>query len=146
MDPQIQVHYEREINLPFKDSLSDLFNHGFFQIALDREVNRSERHGEPFALALIDIDSFSDFNKLHGHLQGDRMLKMVSGLIRENIRQADLAARYSGDVFAAILTKSSIQSALVVGERIRQAVEKASGGDPTVSVGLSSYPGDASNR
>lgn len=146
MDPQIQVHYEREINLPFKDSLSDLFNHGFFQIALDREVNRSERHGEPFALALIDIDSFSDFNKLHGHLQGDRMLKMVAGLIRENIRQADLAARYSGDVFAAILTKSSIQSALVVGERIRQAVEKASGGDPTVSVGLSSYPGDASNR
>jgi diguanylate cyclase (GGDEF)-like protein/putative nucleotidyltransferase with HDIG domain len=146
MDPQIQVHYEREINLPFKDSLSDLFNHGFFQIALDREVNRSERHGEPFALALIDIDSFSDFNKLHGHLQGDRMLKMVAGLIRENIRQADLAARYSGDVFAAILTKSSIQSALVAGERIRQAVEKASGGDPTVSVGLSSYPGDASNR
>ena len=146
MDPQIQVHYEREINSPFKDSLSALFNHGLFQIALDREVKRSERHGEPFALALIDIDSFSAFNKLHGHLQGDRMLKMVAGLIRENIRQADLAARYSGDVFAAILTKSSIQSALVAGERIRQAVEKTSGGDPTVSVGLSSYPRDASNR
>jgi putative two-component system response regulator len=145
MDPQIQVHYEREINLPFKDSLSGLFNHGLFQIALDKEVKRAERHGESFALALIDIDSFSAFNRHYGHMQGDRILKKVAGLIQDNIRQADLAARYSGDVFAVILTKSSIQSALVAAERIRQAVEMSCGG-PTVSVGLSSYPRDSSDR
>ena len=145
MDSQVQAQYEKEINSPFKDSLSGLFNHGLFQIALDKEVKRAERHGESFALALIDIDSFSAFNRHYGHMQGDRILKKVAAIIQDNIRQADLAARYSGDVFAVILIKSNIQSALIAGERIRQAVEM-SGGGPTVSVGLSSYPRDASNR
>ena len=146
MNPQVQAQYEKEIGSPFKDNLSGLFNHGLFQIALDKELRRAERHGESFALALIDIDSFSAFNRHYGYMQGDRMLKKVSATIQDNIRQADLAARYSADVFAVILSKSNIQSALIAGERIRQAVEKMSGGGPTVSVGLSSYPRDASNR
>ena len=135
--------YEKEIGAPFADSLTGLFNHGFFQIILDREVKRSDRHGGSFTLALIDLDSFADYNRLHGSVEGDRILKEIAGLIMKNIRQIDLAARYSGDVIAIILPKSEIQSALKAVERIRKAVNKLPDGTPTVSVGLSSYPKDS---
>ena len=58
MDRQLTVEYEKETGAPFIDSLTGLFNHGFFQISLEREIIRSTRHSEIFTLALIDIDSF----------------------------------------------------------------------------------------
>ncbi|MBE9542343.1 MAG: GGDEF domain-containing protein, partial [Proteobacteria bacterium] len=122
MDLALEELYKRETGAPFTDSLTGLFNHGFFQITLEREVKRSERHGDPFTLALIDIDSFALFNKRHGSVEGDRVLREIVSLIMKNIRQVDLAARYSGDVLAVILIKSNTQSALIAGERIRQAV------------------------
>jgi len=145
MDLALEELYKKETGAPFTDSLTGLFNHGFFQITLEREVKRSERHGEPFTLALIDIDSYALFNKRHGSVEGDRVLKEIVDLTMKNIRQVDLAARYSGDVLAVILIKSNTQSALIAVERIRQAVEKLPDEAPTVSVGLASYPGDATN-
>jgi putative two-component system response regulator len=135
--------YETEIGAPFTDSLTGLFNHGFFQIILDREIKRSERHGGSFTLAFIDLDSFADYNRRCGSVEGDRVLKEIASLIMKNIRQIDLAARYSGDVVAIILPKSDTQSALGALERIRKAVNTLSDGTPTVSVGLASYPKDA---
>jgi len=135
--------YETETGAPFADSLTGLFNHGIFQIALDREVKRSDRHGGSLTLALIGLDSFADYNKRHGSVVGDRVLKEIASIIMKNIRQIDLAARYSGDVLAIILPKSEIQQALVAIERIRKEVETFSDGTSTVSVGLASYPKDA---
>ena len=145
MDLALEELYKKETGAPFTDSLTGLFNHGFFQITLEREVKRSERHGEPFTLALIDIDSFALYNKRHGSVEGDRVLREIVNLIMKHIRQVDLAARYSGDVLAVILIKSNIPSALIAVERIRQAVKKLPDEAPTVSVGLASYPGDATN-
>ena len=145
MDLALEELYKKGTGAPFTDSLTGLFNHGFFQITLEREVKRSERHGEPFTLALIDIDSFALYNKRHGSVEGDRVLKEIVSLTMKNIRQVDLAARYSGDVLAVILIKSNAQSALIPVERIRKAVEKLPDEAPTVSIGLASYPGDATN-
>ena len=143
MDVALEELYRKETGAPFTDSLTGLFNHGFFQITLERELQRSERHGEPFTLALIDIDSFALYNKRHGSVEGDRALREIASLTMKNIRQVDLAARYSGNVFAVILIKSVTQSALQAAERIRQGVENLPDEAPTVSVGLASYPGDA---
>ena len=143
MDLDLKVDYEIETGAPFTDNLTGLFNYGFFQMSLDREVHRAERHGEEFTLALINVDSFTRYNRRHGSMKGDRVLKEIAGVIMENIRQEDLAAKYTGDVFGVILSKSDAESAFVPVERIRQAVEEMSGGDPTISAGLASYPGDA---
>ena len=124
MDSKLKKQYEKEIDAPFNDGLTGLFNHGFFQIALEGEVKRSQRYGHSFTLALIDIDSFSLYNKQHGHVQGDYLLKKIAKLIKKNLRQSDLAARFSGDVFAVILTKSQADYALAAMERIRKAAEK----------------------
>ncbi len=143
---QLMAEYEHEINSHFTDSLTGLFNHGFFQIALDREFKRSKRQMTPFTLALIDIDLFSTYNRLYGHVEGDRMLKDIAGLIKDNIREMDLAARYSGDVFAVVLAKSEAAQALTTMERIREAAGARSSGEITLSIGLASYPRDAATR
>lgn len=145
MHARLMEEYESGTGASFKDSLTNLFNYGFFRISLDREVKRSERHGGKFTLALIDMDSFTFYNKRYGSVAGDRMLKEIAGIILKNIRQVDLAARYFGDVLALILPNSSAQQALAAAERIRKAVDRHFNGTSTVSLGLASYPQDASN-
>jgi len=144
---QLATDYEKETNAPFNDSLTGLFNHGFFQISLEREIKRSQRYGTTFTVGLIDIDSFSFYNNLHGALEGDGKLKEIAGVIEANVRQTDLVARLSGDVFAVIFTKSDTGTAVVkTAERIRYAVEQLADAVLTVSIGLASFPKDATNR
>ena len=146
MDCQLITDYKKETHAPFTDSLTGLFNHGFFQISLDREVKRSQRYGADFILGLIDVDSFSNYNKQNGHMQADRILKEIAALIKNNIRQTDLAARYSNDTFAIILLRPSNKSVSVTAERIRRAVYNLYNGEPTVSIGLASFPKGVSNK
>ena len=83
--------YEETTGTSFQDGLTGLFNHGFFQLILDREIKRSERQGKPFTLALIDVGRFSRYNLKHGYPSGDRLLKEVAVLLTENIRTIDWA-------------------------------------------------------
>jgi putative two-component system response regulator len=143
MDPVATMEYEEAISASFTDSLTGLYNHGFFQICLDREIRKSERYGTPFTLGLIDIDWFSRFNKRSGFLEGDRRLKDVAAVIAANIRETDLAARFLGDVCAVLFTLLETEQARTAAERIRAAVEKETGGRLTVSIGLASFTRDA---
>jgi putative two-component system response regulator len=143
MDILLAEQYESEIGAPFTDSLTGLYNNGFFQISLANEVKRSERYGNVFSVAIIDVDSFSHFNMSHGPLEGDRLLKGVARIIKKNIREVDLAARYSGNSFAIIVTESNCQQTLVVADRIRNDIADKSNGDSTVSIGIASCPDDA---
>ena len=143
MDSLLTEQYENEIGAPFTDSLTGLYNNGFFQIALAYELKRFERYGNAFSIALIDVDSFSHFNMSHGPLEGDRLLKEIAGVIKKNCREVDLAARYSGNLFAVIVTESNCQQALKVAERIRNDVEKKYESASTVSIGLACCPDDA---
>lgn len=145
MDTQLKASYESNVSASFKDCLTGLFNHGFFQLLLNREINRSERYGESFTVALVDVDGFLAYNRHYGYLQGDRVLKEIGAMLETSIRQVDLAARYSGDVFAVILTRSDSHSAWAPVERIREAVEARYNGNPTISAGLACYPGDSTD-
>ena len=143
MDILLAEKYESEIGAPFTDSLTGLYNNGFFQISLANEIKRAQRYGNVFSIALIDVDSFSYFNMSHGPLEGDRLLKEVAEFIKKNTREVDLAARYSGNSFAVIVTESNCQQTLTVADRIRSDVAKNSNGASTVSIGLASCPDDA---
>ena len=143
MDNSLIAAYQTETESPFIDSLTGLFNHGFFQINLEREVDRCRRESGNFSLALIDVDGFSMFNKRCGHLKGDKTLKQIATLIQSNVRKADLSARFGGDVFAVILINSEKAISYEVAERIRNAVVSDTKGEHTVSIGLASFPEDA---
>ncbi len=146
MKEQLIKNYQKITNASFLDGLTGLYNHGIFQVLLDEEINRAKRYDTPFTLALIDIDSFSFYNKQHNPALADLALKKVAELIKKNLRTPDLASRYSGNVFAVIMPNSTVSSAFSALERIRNSVEKSTLDNLTISAGLSSYPKDASNK
>jgi diguanylate cyclase (GGDEF)-like protein len=104
------------------DGLTGLMNHRAFYEALEKEVWRSRRHGGTISLIMSDIDNLKMINDTYGHRAGDKVIKMVGRYIRGCIRQVDLAARYGGDEFAVILPNTLVEDAIVVSERIVDAV------------------------
>ena len=76
-------------------------------------------------------------------MEGDRLLKEVAEVMNKNIREVDLASRFSGNSFAVILTESNCQQTLTVVDRIRSDVATKFNGASTVSIGLASCPDDA---
>lgn len=115
----VVAEYEQEAETPSIENLTGLFNHGFFQILLDREIKRFRRQTRPFTLTLVDIGNMGRYNRKFGYPVGDRLIKELAGLLQENIRDIDWAARFGGDTFALILVDSNPDGARMVAERIR---------------------------
>jgi diguanylate cyclase (GGDEF)-like protein len=105
------------------DALTGLANRRHFDDALELELRRAARQGQPLALLLLDLDYFKQFNDEYGHYEGDKCLKAVAKALQDNSqRSGDLAARYGGEEFAVILPYTSADQARDVAERIRLAV------------------------
>lgn len=143
---ELELNYRKNTNAPFRDSLTGLFNHGFFLAYLDQEIRKQERCEGGFTLCLIDIDSFSLFNKKHTPVEGDRILRKIGEIISQSVRQCDLPARYSGDSFAILMANCDSPAALGNLERIRNSVRLATDGQITISAGLAAYPKDSTER
>ena len=128
------------------DSLTGLFNRSFFFAALDREIARSARSGRGFCLVMLDLDELKATNDLHGHHVGDLALRAVADTIRSGVRRIDVAARYGGDEFVALLPETDPTGGIVVAEKIRSGVagRALAGVDVrlTVSIGMVSFPDD----
>jgi putative two-component system response regulator len=137
LDPPLEMLYAHQIAASHTDALTGLVNHGFFFMALERDIKRFVRHGTAFAVGMINIDSFKLYNKAHGRLESDRTLQEIAQCIRENIRKADLAARYGDDVFAVIFSETEAIHAMGVIERIRFGIKGLDKSDLTVSIGVS---------
>ncbi len=139
---------EAAIRLSTIDSLTDLFNRAYFFSALEREIRRGERFGRGFCLLMMDLDALKTINDRYGHFQGDVILRGVARLIRSGLRGIDVAARYGGDEFVALLPETDPSGAFVVAEKIRQTVSELpveADGDTiraSISVGVVSYPDD----
>jgi diguanylate cyclase (GGDEF)-like protein len=138
--------YERTERSAVTDGLTGLYNHAFFLQALRQEVLRSKRHGLRAALLLLDLDNFKRVNDERGHVEGDRVLMKAAAVVREGVREIDVAARYGGEEFAVLLPDTSRLGAFVVAERIRRRIEErfARGrAAVTVSGGIAVFPEDA---
>jgi diguanylate cyclase (GGDEF)-like protein/PAS domain S-box-containing protein len=111
--------------LAIHDGLTGLYNRRHFDAALDLAIARYRRKGDGGHLAAImfDLDHFGQFNRLHGHLAGDAVLRLFAGILQERLRSADLVARYGGEEFVAILEDSSLKDALRVADEVRRELE-----------------------
>lgn len=132
---EVRTDYERETSAPFTDGLTGLYNHGFFDELVDREMKRFQRYAIPFSFALIDVDGLGRYNRKLGSIKGDLVLKEVAARIREGLRDSDLAARYLGDTFAVLLLDTGPGDAEKVVRRLAAAVESHFRGELTVSIG-----------
>lgn len=106
------------------DPLTGLSNRRAFDRRWAVEAARARRIGSPLALLVIDIDHFKDVNDTYGHAVGDRVLMQVGRLIQDGLRTTDIAARFGGEEFAIVAPHTASQSAVVLAERVRVAVER----------------------
>lgn len=125
------------------DGLTGLANYREFIDTLEREVHRAERSHHSFTILLLDLDELKRINDRLGHLAGNRALKRLAAIMKEQCRSTDLAARYGGDEFGVILIDSDKGMAEQVAHRIEASLRKDHE-DPTlsVSIGIGVYPDD----
>jgi diguanylate cyclase (GGDEF)-like protein len=129
------------------DGLTGLFNHRMFIDRLVEEIHRLSRTRKSLSLVMLDIDHFKRFNDNYGHQVGDSVLKELAAIMLSQSRSQsiDVCCRYGGEEFAIIMPELELDSAVVVAERLRTAVEnhrftlkdKTQGGIVTISLGVS---------
>lgn len=127
----------------YKDELTQLYSYRFFREQLWLETDRSRRHDQPVSLLLIDVDHFKPFVESCGELGGQNLLSIYARMLEQASRRSDIIARLHGDKFAALLTNTGKQGAMVAAKRFSQALRGLR--MPTVSVGIASCPEDARN-
>ncbi len=130
------------------DSLTCVYNHGYFLEILNREASKEHLEKAPLSLIMLDIDHFKQYNDNYGHLVGDQVLTMLTEAIRTHINSNDSIGRWGGEEFAIMLPNTNGSQALLVAERIRQTMNNLSlqgrNGKhlpvPTVSQGIAVFP------
>ena len=126
------------------DSLTQLFNRGYWKECLALEFERCRQMATPACLVLIDVDHFKHANDRHGHVAGDSVLREVGECISRNLRGADTAGRYGGDEFCVLLPRATPAQAYEVLERVRAAVSalrfvEAEELQVSLSIGIAGY-------
>lgn len=130
------------------DMLTGLPNRRHTLACLEKALVAARDHGAPLAVAIFDIDHFKRINDTHGHAVGDDVIRRVAQRAKAALRDEDMLGRIGGEEFVCILQQSSAQSADIVAERVRKAVEVGTAADKglpksTISVGLAVYDGEA---
>lgn len=147
-------HIERLKDLANEDGLTGVYNHRYFFDALEKELENSKENKQKLSVIFIDIDYFKNYNDLYGHQEGDKVLKKVGSILKDNIRVGDTVARYGGEEFAIILPNTDEAIASDVAEDIRKRIEREyfygqqnqPNGNLTVSIGISIYPDKAKDE
>ena len=127
-----------------KDPLTQLGNRLQLHEDLEMMRGRIERYGHRYSAVLCDIDFFKPYNDHYGHQAGDEVLIKVANVVAEHLRSGDTAYRYGGEEFLIILPEQTLESATVVADRVRRAVEdlaiphegKTPPGSLTISAGV----------
>ncbi|OLS59553.1 GGDEF domain-containing protein [Pseudomonas putida] len=106
------------------DRLTGLYNRGHWEDSLKVAYARHQRHGNATSLVMFDIDHFKRINDTYGHQAGDEVIRQVAALLREYVRDTDVAGRYGGEEFGVVLSDTDKHGAVAFAERLRKAVEE----------------------
>lgn len=123
LERSLRRRNEEIARLSITDSLTQVFNRGYFNQQLPAEIGRVRRHGGSLAIAICDIDHFKRVNDRYGHQAGDAVLSDFAHCLRDNVRQrVDWVARYGGEEFVLVLPETDLAGALLAAERFRSLV------------------------
>ena len=137
---------KRYWELSMIDDLTQLYNSRHFYAQLKKEMERSNRYGNPLTLFLMDLDKFKAFNDAYGHVEGDNVLSQLGQVIKRCLRETDSAYRYGGEEFTIILPMTTSEEGIITAKRIQTELRK----EPfspvlgqevylTISIGLAQY-------
>jgi diguanylate cyclase (GGDEF)-like protein len=134
-------------NQALVDGLTGLANRRSCEETLNAELARAERFPGPLAVVVADLDDFKEVNDRFGHQAGDVVLREFAALLRESVRDIDVAARWGGEEFLLVLPGTDLHGAAYVAERVRRTLEErivlSVDGEPipvTASFGVAAYP------
>lgn len=122
---QIQAANAKLHELSRTDGLTGLLNRKTWESELDEEYRRFLRHHHTTSLIMFDIDHFKAINDNYGHPAGDEVIRETARILKEALRDIDIAGRYGGEEFAVVLVDTDAEGAQVVAERIRQQIEES---------------------
>lgn len=138
MEKAEQNAYENSVT----DFLTGLSNRRFFINQAEEVLELSKRNNEPFSVVFVDIDHFKQINDHYGHAVGDQVLKMVAGLLKENVRSSDLLSRFGGEEFVILFANTPREQAMAKAEVIRLGIRAAQmpvDGNVTASFEVTSF-------
>lgn len=124
------------------DPLTDAYNKRAFFEQIEKELERSKRSNQPFAIVYIDLDDFKRVNDTFGHTTGDELLKAVVSTIKKNIRKIDVVSRLGGDEFAIMFINISPEDAESTMKKIQEELlerMKKSAWGVTFSIGMITF-------
>jgi diguanylate cyclase (GGDEF)-like protein len=150
------------VDLAMVDHQTNLYNHRYLSKRLSAEISRATRHGHPLSLLFCEVDDYESYCKHAGRLAADLLLVQVGDLLKSRseipgasfcFRASDIPIRYGGEDFVILLPETPKEGALTKAERLRRYVESSNvpGGDKqplgqvTISIGVATYPDDASD-
>lgn len=135
------------------DGLTGLYNRRHMHSVLVDERRRAQRYGHSLSVVMLDVDGFKSYNDTYGHVQGDVLLRMLSGLLRDQVRGVDIVGRFGGEEFIIVMPETPSHEAYQIAERLRLAVARTVfpgfADDPglvvlkTISLGVATFPADS---
>jgi len=136
-----------------RDILTGLFNRRYMEESLERELHRAEREKNPVGVIMFDIDHFKTFNDDFGHDGGDALLHELGMFFKKNIRGGDVACRYGGEEFVAVLPAATLEETRFRAEELRRGVKELiinhlgkPLGKCTISLGVALFPDNGATR
>jgi len=141
----LRVRVDQLSEQVISDELTGVFNYRHLLWAMNQEIARARRTGEPFSIVIFDFDDFKKVNDTYGHDFGNRVLKAIGAFLRHSLRTLDVPCRFGGEEFVVVLPGTDLRDAIQLAERLRTGVEalELSSGEVqvplTISAGVDSY-------
>ncbi|SRR3989344_223997 len=145
---QIEQNIDYLYELATIDEKTGVYNNKFFRTISEMELEKAKR-GESLSLLILDLDNFKKLNDTYGHIIGDKMLKRLGLVMKENTRKYDIVSRFGGEEFIILLPNTNIKRAKVVCNRLRIKIQEDNEMKRyavTISGGLISYQKNDSIR
>jgi len=108
-----------------RDGMTGIYNRTYFIETAERELALARRYGHTFSVAILDVDDFKQINDTFGHLAGDQVLLVLTTIIRNNLRNTDVFARYGGDEFVILFPYTEKDHAQLCVQRIREILARS---------------------
>jgi diguanylate cyclase (GGDEF)-like protein len=145
------LRYETVFYNTTHDKLTGLYNRHYFDGIFSQQVAMARRYKDNLSILFLDIDNFKDINDTYGHAAGDEVLRNVAEILNACKRDSDIVARFGGEEFILLMSRTDNVSAMIVGERLRKRIEETltiyqeHQIRQTISGGIASYPHHSNN-
>lgn len=144
-----QILMERLKDTSLRDGMTGLYNRRFLEEIIDKIMSQADRKKDTYSVMMLDVDFFKMVNDTYGHDIGDKVIVALSKILKDNIRESDLAIRYGGEEFVLMLCNATEEGAMAVAKKIHSAfgalsfdVGNSEALKKTISIGMAKFPTD----